>query len=82
MKILVDLGHRSRALQQYRICREVLAAELDVVPEEATERLHETIRGEMPDANIRSNVSVPIHDPSLPDPVLLDLRKGKSIRHD
>lgn len=44
IELYLDLGRRHRALRQYRICCEILRGELDLVPEEETERLYARIR--------------------------------------
>jgi predicted ATPase/DNA-binding SARP family transcriptional activator/Tfp pilus assembly protein PilF len=48
MQLLAQSGQRTVALQQYELCRRILAAELGVEPEVATRTLYEQIRaGEM-----------------------------------
>jgi predicted ATPase/DNA-binding SARP family transcriptional activator len=44
MELLMATGQRSAALQQYALCRQVLADELDIEPEAATIALYEQIR--------------------------------------
>jgi DNA-binding SARP family transcriptional activator len=44
MRCYVRLGQRAQALRQYRICRELLAAEFEAVPEPATDELYRIIR--------------------------------------
>ncbi|HUG99663.1 MAG TPA: BTAD domain-containing putative transcriptional regulator [Gammaproteobacteria bacterium] len=44
MQLYAEQGQRSRALQQYRLCAELLQRELGVAPEAKTEHLYETIR--------------------------------------
>lgn len=39
-----QMGLRTRALHQYRVCQRVLAAEFDIAPEAATAQLYEQIR--------------------------------------
>ncbi len=48
MRLYAGQGDRALALKQYQTCREVLARELDVAPEAATEALHEEIRSGEP----------------------------------
>lgn len=44
MRSFADMGQRSQALRQYQVCRQLLAREFDMEPEEATRRLYEQIR--------------------------------------
>jgi DNA-binding SARP family transcriptional activator len=44
MRCYNRLGQRAQALRQYRLCRNVLAAEFDAVPEPATDELFELLR--------------------------------------
>jgi DNA-binding SARP family transcriptional activator len=44
MRCFVRMDQRAQALRQYRTCRQVLAAEFGVIPESATEELHELVR--------------------------------------
>ena len=44
MRCYYRLGQRSQALRQFRLCRDVLAAEFEAVPEPATEELYELLR--------------------------------------
>ncbi|MGD2133109.1 MAG: BTAD domain-containing putative transcriptional regulator [Maricaulaceae bacterium] len=44
MTILAELGQRAAALRQFEVCREALARELDVAPDEETTALAERIR--------------------------------------
>ena len=44
MRLLAQSGQRSAALAQYESCRQLLTAELEVTPDEATTALYEQIR--------------------------------------
>ena len=44
MQLLVQTGQRAAALEQYRLCRQLLADELGVEPDEATTQLYMRIR--------------------------------------
>ena len=44
MRLLAHAGQRSAALAQYETCRNLLASELDVTPDEMTTALYERIR--------------------------------------
>jgi DNA-binding SARP family transcriptional activator len=46
MRAYNRLGQRAQALRQYRVCRDMLAAEFDAVPEHATEELYAQLRME------------------------------------
>lgn len=47
MRLYVADGQRPQALRQYELCRQVLAAELDIAPMEETQTLHaEILRGD------------------------------------
>jgi DNA-binding SARP family transcriptional activator len=44
MRCYVRLGQRAQALRQFRLCRDLLAAEFEAAPERATEELYELVR--------------------------------------
>ncbi len=44
MELLVQSGNRAEAMRQYQICKELLAAELDVSPDPLTQAVLENIR--------------------------------------
>ena len=44
MRCYIVRGERVQALRQYRLCRELLQAELETKPEAATTRLYEAAR--------------------------------------
>ncbi len=44
MKLYAFVGHRNKALRQYRVCVRILSQELDVAPLEETVQLYEEIR--------------------------------------
>jgi DNA-binding SARP family transcriptional activator len=44
MRCYNRLGQRAQALRQFRLCRDVLAAEFDAIPEPATDELYELLR--------------------------------------
>lgn len=44
MRCYNRLGQRAQAMRQFRLCRDVLAAEFEAVPEPATEELYELLR--------------------------------------
>jgi DNA-binding SARP family transcriptional activator len=48
MSLLARSGQRAAALRQYRACRQVLADELGIEPDPATQALYERIRADQP----------------------------------
>jgi DNA-binding SARP family transcriptional activator len=44
MRCYVRLGERAQALRQYQLCKQILRAEFDVAPEEATTALYDQVR--------------------------------------
>jgi DNA-binding SARP family transcriptional activator len=45
MRCHASLGHRAQALNQYRLCSQILRREFDAVPEPATDELFDRLRG-------------------------------------
>jgi len=68
MRLLAFDGRRSVALQQYEICRNMLASELGVEPSDQTRRLYESIRD--------GNLYIPFHFKS---PYLLHVKKQQQV---
>ena len=46
MRLLAQVGQRSAALAQYEVCRQLLAAEWDVAPDDLTTALYKRIRAQ------------------------------------
>jgi DNA-binding SARP family transcriptional activator len=44
MRCYVRLGERAQALRQYQLCKQILRAEYDVAPEDATTALYDRVR--------------------------------------
>jgi DNA-binding SARP family transcriptional activator len=44
MRCYAVTGRRDHALKQYQTCRRILLEEIDAVPSEETEELHQSIR--------------------------------------
>ena len=63
MILLAQNGHRSAALAQYEICREMLVNELGIEPAQETAHLYEQIRTE---AIASPLISIPLHPPHRP----------------
>lgn len=46
MLCFAKLGHRSQAIRQYEFCRQRMWSELELLPDEETERLYQKLKGE------------------------------------
>jgi len=72
MRLLVSLGRRNQALQQYQSCRRLLREELDVEPDPATVALYDQIRNGDLRGELRGDLPAPSVEPqptSLTPPV-------------
>lgn len=70
MRLHVDLGHRTRALRQYEMCRTLLRDELGVGPMEETRALHGRIlRGEPVEGRPRAASEPKWRSPEMRRPV-------------
>ncbi|MFN8491778.1 MAG: BTAD domain-containing putative transcriptional regulator [Caldilineaceae bacterium] len=76
MRLLAQTGQRSAALAQYETCRQLLTAELDVLPDEATMVLVEQIRA----GNLRST-TVDLRNHPVDEPILVNRKSEIVNRH-
>ncbi|MFC2031260.1 BTAD domain-containing putative transcriptional regulator, partial [Chloroflexota bacterium] len=72
MRLLVYTGRRGAALAQYETCRQILAEELDVTPEEETSALHELIRLGESESPSTPPTTIPGAEPGLKHPAFLE----------
>lgn len=68
MRLYLARGRRGAALEQYRVCRAILARELGVSPEPETERIHQEIRRRQTRIELPSSASEPPAEPGAPPP--------------
>jgi DNA-binding SARP family transcriptional activator len=66
MRLHAVSGQRHQALRQYRDCRQMLADELDVEPEDETEALYQDILAGKLDAAIPADLARPLPLPAVP----------------
>ena len=66
MRLLARAGQRSAALAQYQTCRQLLASELDVTPDDATTALYEQLRTQAQDDGIENGATTTISPVAAP----------------